>query len=156
MTPPPVEKSRRGRIAPSTPAAGTVAAGGIGLPFCGGSRPSTSSSLTPTGTACRRRVEADLGVTHYASAVTMVPHCDAATINARLHPETEGLFDGVLNRHHEGGSYIVNAARTTICDRDAIVRALKSGRLGGGCPADWHRGKTKSACARRGTLEIGV
>ena len=29
------------------------------------------------------------------------------------------------------GSYIVNTARGRICDRDAIVRALESGRLAG-------------------------
>jgi formate dehydrogenase len=36
-------------------------------------------------------VEDDLGLTFHAAAQEMVPHCDVVTINAPLHPETEGL-----------------------------------------------------------------
>ena len=57
--------------------------------------------------------------------------CDVVTINAPLHPETEGLFDDALLRTMKRGSYIVNTARGKICDRDAIVRALESGQLAG-------------------------
>src|SRR3954451_19365719 len=37
-------------------------------------------------------VEAELGATFHEDAASMVPHCDVVTINAPLHPETEGLF----------------------------------------------------------------
>lgn len=56
---------------------------------------------------------------------------DVVTINCPLHPETEGLFDAKLLSTMRRGSYIVNTARGKICDRDAIVDALKSGRLAG-------------------------
>lgn len=76
-------------------------------------------------------VEKDLGVTFHESIEAMVPVCDVVTINAPLHPETEGLFDEEMLGRMKRGAYIVNTARGKICDRDAIVRALESGQLAG-------------------------
>src|SRR5208337_1072109 len=41
------------------------------------------------------------------------------------------MFNDALLGKMKRGSYIVNTARGAICDRDAIVRALESGRLAG-------------------------
>ena len=41
------------------------------------------------------------------------------------------MFDDPLLSKMKRGSYIVNTARGKICDRDAIVRAVQSGRLAG-------------------------
>jgi len=52
------------------------------------------------------------------------------TINAPLHPETEGLFDDALISTMKRGSYIVNTARA----RSVLRRnraALESGQLAG-------------------------
>ena len=76
-------------------------------------------------------VEKDLGVTFHESTEAMIPVCDVVTINAPLHPETEGLFDEEMLGRMKRGAYIVNTARGKICDRDAIVRALESGQLAG-------------------------
>ncbi|MGZ5324157.1 MAG: NAD-dependent formate dehydrogenase [Solirubrobacterales bacterium] len=76
-------------------------------------------------------VEKDLGLTFHESTEAMVPVCDVVTINAPLHPETEGLFDEEMLGRMKRGAYIVNTARGKICDRDAIVRALESGQLAG-------------------------
>ena len=62
---------------------------------------------------------------------SLVAACDVVTINAPLHPETEGMFDDALIATMKRGSYLVNTARGKICDRDAIVRALQSGQLAG-------------------------
>jgi formate dehydrogenase len=48
-----------------------------------------------------------------------------------LHPETEGLFDDAMFARMKGGAYLVNTARAKICNRDAVVRALESGRVAG-------------------------
>ena len=61
----------------------------------------------------------------------MVKVCDVVTINAPLHPETENLFNDKLLAKMKRGAYLVNTARGKICDRDAIVRALENGQLGG-------------------------
>ena len=76
-------------------------------------------------------VEAELGVTYHPSASSLVEVCDVVTINAPLHPGTEGMFDDELLGTMKRGAYLVNTARGKICDRDAIVRALESGQLAG-------------------------
>ncbi len=76
-------------------------------------------------------VERELGVTFHPDAESLVKVCDVVTINAPLHPETEHLFDDALIGKMKRGAYLVNTARGKICDRDAIARALESGRLAG-------------------------
>ena len=62
----------------------------------------------------------------------MVPHCDVVTINAPLHPETEGLFDDELIATMKRGAYLVNTARgRRSATATPIVRALESGQLAG-------------------------
>jgi formate dehydrogenase len=60
------------------------------------------------------------------------------TINAPLHPETEGLFEDELLGTMRRGTYLINTARGKICDRDAIVRALESGQLAGYAGDVWY------------------
>jgi formate dehydrogenase len=76
-------------------------------------------------------VEKELNLTWHPNLEDMVKVCDVVTINAPLHPETEGLFNDELISKMKHGAYLVNTARGKICDRDAIVRALESGRLAG-------------------------
>jgi formate dehydrogenase len=76
-------------------------------------------------------VEEELGVTWHDTVESLVDVCDVVTINAPLHPETEHLFDDDLIGRMKRGAYLVNTARGKICDRDAVVRALESGRLAG-------------------------
>ena len=58
----------------------------------------------------------------------MVPHYDVVTINAPLHPETEGLFGDELLVMMKRGAYLINTARAKIADRDAIDRACRRTR----------------------------
>jgi formate dehydrogenase len=83
-------------------------------------------------------VEGELGLTFHETAEAMVPVCDVVTINAPLHPETDRLFDDDLLAKMRRGAYLVNTARGRICDRDAIVRALESGRLAGYAGDVWY------------------
>jgi formate dehydrogenase len=75
--------------------------------------------------------ERELGVAFHADVDSLVRVCDVVTINAPLHPETEGLFDTELIGRMKRGAYLVNTARGKICDRDAVARACESGRLAG-------------------------
>ena len=83
-------------------------------------------------------MERELGLTYHESTQDMLPECDVVTINAPLHPETEGLFDDELLGTMRRGTYLVNTARGKICDRDAIVRALESGQLAGYAGDVWY------------------
>ena len=112
-------------------AVGTVAAGRIGLAVLKRLKAFDVKLHYTDRHRLPPDVEKGLGVTFYESTAAMVPHCDVVTINAPLHPETEGLFDDQLIATMKRGSYIVNTARGKICDRDAIVRALESGHLAG-------------------------
>lgn len=76
-------------------------------------------------------VEEELGLTYHPTAADLVPACDVVTVNAPLHPETEGLFDDALIGTMRRGAYLVNTARGKICDRDAVARALERGHLAG-------------------------
>jgi len=76
-------------------------------------------------------VEMELGLTFHESVESLAAISDVLSIHAPLHPQTEGIFNDQLIGRMKRGSYIVNTARARICDRDAIVRALKSGQLAG-------------------------
>jgi formate dehydrogenase len=69
--------------------------------------------------------EKELGLTYHPNVESLVKVCDVVTVNAPLHPETEGLFNDKLISKMKRGSYLVNTARGKIVDRDAVV----SGRL---------------------------
>jgi formate dehydrogenase len=110
---------------------GTVAAGRIGSAVLRRLKPFDLGLHYTERHRLPKEVEEELGVTFHETTEDMVPVCDVVTINAPLHPETEHLFDDEMIGLMKRGAYIVNTARGKICDRDAVVRALESGQLGG-------------------------
>jgi formate dehydrogenase len=110
---------------------GTVAAGRIGLAVLRRLAPFDVELRYTDRHRLDRSIEAELGLTFDEDAASMLPHCDVVTINAPLHPETEGLFDDAMIGRMKRGAYLINTARGKICDRDAVVRALESGQLAG-------------------------
>jgi len=110
---------------------GTVAAGRIGTAVLRRLAPFDVKLHYTDKFRLPAEVEEELGLTYHATAQDMVPHCDIVTINAPLHPETEGMFNDALLSTMKRGSYLINTARARICDEDAIVRALESGQLAG-------------------------
>lgn len=82
--------------------------------------------------------EEQLGLTWHEDIRALVPNVDVLTVHAPLTDETEGLLDDELLATFRRGSYIVNPARGAIADRDAIVRALESGRLAGYAGDVWY------------------
>jgi formate dehydrogenase len=110
---------------------GTVAAGRIGLAALKRLKPFDVKLHYTDKHRLPEKVEKELGLTFHPNVESLVKVCDVVTINAPLHPETEGMFNDKLIAKMKRGSYIVNTARGKICDRDAIVRALESGQLAG-------------------------
>jgi len=110
---------------------GTVAAGRIGLGVLRRMKPFDVKLHYTDRHRLPADVERELGLTFHESAAAMVPHCDVVTINCPLHPETEHLFDDKMIARMKRGAYLINTARGKIADRDAVVRALKSGQLAG-------------------------
>ncbi|HEY2058072.1 MAG TPA: NAD-dependent formate dehydrogenase [Amycolatopsis sp.] len=110
---------------------GTVAAGRIGLAVLKRLKPFDVHLHYTDRHRLPAEVERELNLTFHENAAAMVPHCDVVTVNAPLHPETEGLFGDSLISTMKRGAYLINTARARIADRDAIVRALESGQLAG-------------------------
>jgi len=110
---------------------GTVAAGRIGTAVLRRLKPFDVKLAYTDPHRLPADVERELDAAFYEAPAQMVPHCDVVTINTPLYPGTEGLFNDDLIATMKPGAYIVNTARARICDRDAIVRALESGHLGG-------------------------
>src|SRR6201991_4158534 len=117
---------------------GTVAAGRIGLGVLRRLKPFDVHLHYTDRHRLPDAVEQELGLTFHKTAADMVPHCDVVTINAPLHPETEGLFGDKLLSTMKRGTYLINTARGKIADRDAIVRALESGQLAGYAGDVWY------------------
>lgn len=110
---------------------GTVAAGRIGLAALKRLKPFDVKLHYTDKHRLPEKVEKELGLTYHPNVESLVKVCDVVTINAPLHPETEGMFNDKLIGMMKRGSYIVNTARGKIVDRDAVVRALESGQLAG-------------------------
>jgi formate dehydrogenase len=110
---------------------GTVAAGRIGLAVLRRLKPFDVGLHYTDRHRLPENVEKELNLTYHPNVEAMVRVCDVVTINAPLHPETEHLFNDALISKMKRGAYLVNTARGKICDRDAVVRALKSGQLAG-------------------------
>jgi formate dehydrogenase len=98
---------------------GTVAAGRIGLAVLRRLKPFDMHLHYTDRHRLPESVEKELGLTFHKSTADMVPVCDAVTINAPLHPETENLFDDKMFARMKRGAYLVNTARGKICNRDA-------------------------------------
>jgi formate dehydrogenase len=110
---------------------GTVGAGRIGSAVLRRLKPFEVGLHYTDRHRLPEEVEEELGVAYHPTAESLVEVCDVVTINAPLHPETEHLFDEALIGKMKRGAYLVNTARGKICDRDAVARALESGRLAG-------------------------
>jgi len=61
----------------------------------------------------------------------MLPEADVVAICVPLTSETENLFDDAMIRRMKPGAYIINIARGRIIDTDALIAALKDGRIAG-------------------------
>jgi formate dehydrogenase len=110
---------------------GTVAAGRIGSAVLRRLKPFDVKLHYTDQHRLAPEVEEELGVTFHPTVESLVAVCDVVTINAPLHPQTEGMFNDELIGKMKRGAYLVNTARGKICDRDAVVRALESGQLAG-------------------------
>jgi formate dehydrogenase len=110
---------------------GTVGAGRIGLAVLRRLKPFDVELRYTDPHRLSEDMERELGLTYHADAGSLVEVCDVVTINTPLHPQTEHLFDDAMFGRMKRGTYLVNTARGKICDTDAVVRALQSGRLAG-------------------------
>lgn len=79
----------------------------------------------------RQRLSPDqeAGAAYHATAEAMLPHCDFLSINCPATPETYHFLNAERIRLLPDGAIVVNTARGTIVDDEALIAALKSGKL---------------------------
>ena len=79
----------------------------------------------------RRRLppEAEQGAVWHARIEELLPHCDFLSLNCPATPETRGLLSRERIALLPDGAIVVNTARGAIVDDDALIEALRSGKL---------------------------
>ena len=79
----------------------------------------------------RKRLSASLeqGGKFHARFEDMLPHCDFLSINCASTPETRGIVNVKSLSLLPPDAILVNAARGDIVDDDAVIAALRSGKL---------------------------
>ncbi|MGV9342672.1 NAD-dependent formate dehydrogenase [Streptomyces sp. NPDC003688] len=117
---------------------GVIAAGRIGVAVLRRLKPFDVKLHYTDKRRLPKEIEEELNLTFHPTAQDLAKNVDVVSIHAPLHPETLNLFDEKLLNSMRKGSYIVNTARAQIVDRDAVVRALESGQLGGYAGDVWY------------------
>ena len=65
--------------------------------------------------------------------LSMLPEADVVAIAVPLTAETENLFNAEAFAAMKPGAYLINIARGKVVNTDAMMAALKSGKLAGAC-----------------------
>ena len=79
----------------------------------------------------RSRLSADLelGAVYHDSVEALLPHCDFLSIHCPATPETRHLLNAERIAMLPDGAVVVNTARGAVVDDDALIAALRSGKL---------------------------
>lgn len=77
----------------------------------------------------RLPAEREQGAVFHASLDDLLPNCDFLSIHCASTPETRGLVNTAAIARLPDGAILINTARGDIVDDDALIAALKSGKL---------------------------
>lgn len=79
----------------------------------------------------RKRVspEQEAGAVYHATPDELMPHCDYLALHCVASPETNKLLNSERIAMLPDGAIVVNASRGTVIDDEALIAALKSGKL---------------------------
>ena len=69
------------------------------------------------------------GATYYKTVEAMLPHCDYLALHCPSTPETHHLLNSERIALLPDGAIVVNTARGSVIDDEALVAALKSGKV---------------------------
>ncbi len=73
--------------------------------------------------------EYETGATYYETVEALLPHCDFLSIHCPATPETHHLLNARRIALLPDGAVVVNTARGAIIDDEALIAALRSGKL---------------------------
>ena len=72
---------------------------------------------------------ADVDYTYHETLESLLAHSDVLSIHCPVTPQTTGLLNAERIAHLPDGAIVVNTARGAIVDDDALIDALKTGKL---------------------------
>jgi len=73
--------------------------------------------------------ETEEGAVFHKTPAELMPHCDFLALHCVASPETVKLLNADLIARLPDGAIVVNASRGVVVDDDALIAALKSGKL---------------------------
>jgi lactate dehydrogenase-like 2-hydroxyacid dehydrogenase len=73
--------------------------------------------------------ELEKGAAYFDTVEAMLPHCDFLALHCPATPETHHLLNAERIAMLPDGAIVVNTARGSVIDDDALISALKSGKL---------------------------
>jgi D-3-phosphoglycerate dehydrogenase / 2-oxoglutarate reductase len=73
----------------------------------------------------------EIGVEHAETLAELFAEADVVTLHSPLTPETERMINAGAIAQMKDGARIVNAARGALLDEDALIEAIRSGKLAG-------------------------
>ena len=117
---------------------GTIAAGRIGLAVLRRMKPFDVHLHYYDPHRLSPEIEKELNATFHETPESLVKVCDVINLQTPLYPSTQGMFDDKMFALVKRGAYLINTARGALCDRDAVVRALESGKLAGYAGDVWY------------------
>lgn len=79
----------------------------------------------------RRRLPAEVeeGAIYHESLEGLLPHCQFLSLNCPATPETRGLLNAERIAQLPDGAIVVNTARGALVDDEALIAALKTGKV---------------------------
>jgi len=77
----------------------------------------------------RLAFELEKGATYFEAVEAMLPHCDYLALHCPATPETHRLLNAERIALLPDGAIVVNTARGSVVDDDALVAALRSGKI---------------------------
>ena len=110
---------------------GTIAAGRIGLAVLRRLKPFDLHLHYTDPHRLSPEIEKELNLTFHPDAESLVKAVDIVNLQTPLYPSTEHLFNDAMFAKMKRGAYLINTARGKLVERDAVVRALKSGHIAG-------------------------
>ena len=110
---------------------GTIGAGRIGLAVLRRLKPFDLHLHYTQRHRLDPAIEKELGLTYHPDPESLLRVVDIVNLQVPLYPSTEHLLDDKMFASMKRGTYVINCARGKLVERDAVVRALKSGHIAG-------------------------
>ena len=105
----------------------------LGIIGCGriGSRVAELARALGMRVIAYSRRGVDASVAEYADLPTLLSTADVISLHCPSTPETRNLLDAAAFTHMKDGAMLINTARGAVIDHEALLEALRSGKLTG-------------------------